>query len=267
MRTLSQLMDMRGRVALITGGAGHIGQAAAEALAEMGAAVAVLDLDSDKCEGVCEDLRKRFPGQTMPLAVDLAEAEVVRAVPAKVVGRLGRLDVLIHCAALVGTSSLKGWAVPFADQSLESWRSAMDVNLASAFVLAQAAAEALGGSGCGSIINVSSIYGLVGPDMRLYAGTTADNPAAYGASKAGLLQLTRYLATVLAPKVRVNAITPGGVLRGQDPEFQKRYVSRTPLGRMAVEEDLKGAFAYLASDLSAYVTGQNLVVDGGWTAW
>jgi NAD(P)-dependent dehydrogenase (short-subunit alcohol dehydrogenase family) len=103
--------------------------------------------------------------------------------------------------------------------------------------------------------------------MRLYEGTPAGNPAAYGASKAGLLQLTRYLATVLAPKVRVNAITPGGVLRGQDTRFQERYVSRTPLGRMAVEEDFKGAFAYLASDASAYVTGQNVVVDGGWTAW
>ncbi len=113
----------------------------------------------------------------------------------------------------------------------------------------------------------ASIYGMVGPDFSLYAGTSMGNPAAYAASKGGLLQLTRYLATALAPRVRVNAITPGGIVRGQPPAFIERYVAKTPLGRMATEEDFKGAIAYLASDLSRYVTGQNLVVDGGWTAW
>ena len=108
---------------------------------------------------------------------------------------------------------------------------------------------------------------MVGPDMRLYENTPVGNPAAYAASKGGLLQLTRWLATVLAPDVRVNAITPGGVWRDQPTEFYERYVGSTPLRRMATEEDLKGAVAYLASDLSAYVTGHNLVVDGGWTAW
>jgi NAD(P)-dependent dehydrogenase (short-subunit alcohol dehydrogenase family) len=107
----------------------------------------------------------------------------------------------------------------------------------------------------------------VGPDFQLYEGTPLANPAAYGVSKAGLLQLVRYLATALAPGVRVNAISPGGVERGQPEVFQARYRERTPLGRLASEEDLKGAIAYLASDLSSYVTGHNLVVDGGWTAW
>ena len=116
-------------------------------------------------------------------------------------------------------------------------------------------------------MNVASIYGLVGPDWRLYEGTEIGNPAAYSASKGGLLQLTRWLATTLAPDVRVNSITPGGVFRDTPEPFLSRYLSRTPLGRMATEEDFKGAIAYLASDLSAYVTGQNLVVDGGWTAW
>ena len=108
---------------------------------------------------------------------------------------------------------------------------------------------------------------MVGPDLRIYEGTGMGNAAAYAASKGGLLQLTRWLATTLAPRVRVNAITPGGVWRQQPEAFRKRYIDRTPLGRMATEEDFKGAVAYLASDLSRYVTGQNLVVDGGWTAW
>ena len=116
-------------------------------------------------------------------------------------------------------------------------------------------------------MNIGSIYSLLGPDMKIYSGTSMGNPAAYGASKGGLLQLTRYLATTLAPDVRVNMITPGGVFRAQPTAFVDRYEANVPLGRMAAEEDLKGAVAYLASDLSAYVTGQNLVVDGGWSVW
>jgi NAD(P)-dependent dehydrogenase (short-subunit alcohol dehydrogenase family) len=114
---------------------------------------------------------------------------------------------------------------------------------------------------------MGSIYGMVGPKWDLYEGTSMGNPAAYGASKGGLLQLTRYLATTMAPSVRVNMITPGGIFREQPQAFVHRYEAGVPLGRMASEEDLKGAVAYLASDLSAYMTGQNLVVDGGWTVW
>jgi NAD(P)-dependent dehydrogenase (short-subunit alcohol dehydrogenase family) len=148
-----------------------------------------------------------------------------------------------------------------------TWRRALEVNLTEPFVLIQAAANDLRASGRGSVINVSSIYGLVGPDWRLYDDTSLGNPAAYAASKGGLVQLTRWLATTLAPYVRVNAIAPGGVFRNTPEPFLGRYVARTPLGRMAQEEDIKGAVAYLASDLSAYVTGQCLAVDGGWTAW
>ena len=114
---------------------------------------------------------------------------------------------------------------------------------------------------------MASIYGLVGPDLRLYEGTAMGNPAAYAASKAGIVQFTRWLATTLAPSVRANAITPGGIERGQAQSFHERYCQRTPLGRMATEDDFRGAIAYLASDASSYMTGQNLVIDGGWTAW
>ena len=177
------------------------------------------------------------------------------------------MDIIVNCAALVGTTELDGWAVPLQDQSSKSWRRALEVNLTAPFVLAQASLDALKESGKGSIVNLLSIYALVGPDERLYEGTAMGNPAGYGASKAALLQLTRHLATTLAPSVRCNAISAGGVERGQAAEFRERYVARTPLKRMAVEEDFKGAVAFLASDASAYMTGQNIVVDGGWTAW
>src|SRR6185437_12571930 len=140
-------------------------------------------------------------------------------------------------------------------------------NLVAPFLLAQRCAELLRLSGHGSIINFLSIYGVSAPDLRIYEGTAMGNPGAYAATKGGMLQMTRWLSTVLAPHVRVNAISPGGILADQPESFIKNYNGRTPLGRMGIEEDLKGAIAYLASDLSQYVTGQNLIIDGGWTTW
>lgn len=267
MRTLSTLMRLDGRAALITGGAGHIGRAIVEALAELGASVAVLDVDATAAVAVADELALKYGVLATAIVVDLADEGSVRAVPGRVIDHLGRLDILVNNAALVGTSELPGWAVPFREQDADTWRRALEVNLTAPFVLTQACQDALVESGHGSVINVGSIYGMAGPVMSLYRGTSLGNPAAYAASKGGLLQLTRWLATVLAPAVRANAITVGGVWRNQPREFVEHYVEHTPLARMATEEDLKGAAAFLASDLSTYVTGHNLVVDGGWTAW
>ena len=267
MKSIKELMNLQGRVALITGGGGHIGAAMCEALAELGATIVVLDVAEEPCIDVARRIHQTYGVETMPLVIDLTDEEAVRSVPESIVEHFGRLDILVNCAALVGTSDLKGWATPFMEQRSDTWRLALEVNLTAPFVLVQASAEALVASGHGSVVNIGSIYGMVGPDMRLYEDTAVGNPAAYAASKGGLLQLTRWLATVLAPDVRVNAITSGGVWRNQPEDFHERYMARTPLRRMATEEDLKGAVSYLASDLSAYVTGHNLVVDGGWTAW
>ncbi len=267
MRTLTELMGLDGRVAVVTGGAGHIGRVIAGTLAEQGAAVAVVDCHEDGCHSAAEQIQQIHRRGTVGLVADLSCDQQTRALPGRVLEHFGQLDILVNCAAFVGTSRLSGWATSFEQQSVEAWRKAMDLNLTVPFVLAQSCREALACSGHGCIINIASIYGVVAPDLGLYEGTSMANPAAYGASKAGLLQLTRHLAAILAPKVRVNAITPGGVERNQPEIFQRRYQARTPLGRLATEEDLKGAVAYLASDLSAYVTGQNLIVDGGWTIW
>ena len=267
MKSIDSLMRLEGRTALVTGGAGHIGTAVCETLAELGAATAILDLDEQSCLAKAESINRAFGVDTLPLAVDLSQEIAVRSAHQSVLERFGRLDILVHCAALVGTSDLHGWAVPFQEQSPDTWRQALEVNLTAPFVLTQACAGSLAISGHGSVINVGSIYGMVGPDPALYEDSDLGNPAAYAASKGGLVQLTRWLATVMAPDVRVNTITPGGVWREQPEPFRARYVARTPLKRMATEEDLKGAVAYLSSDLSAYVTGHNLVVDGGWLAW
>lgn len=269
MRKLSELMDLTGRCALVTGGAGHLGLAAAESLAELGARVAVLDLDAGACARAVEALNGVRRDSAVPIACDLSDEQSTRRAAGRAIEEFGRLDILVHAAAFVGTTRMPGWAVPFAQQTVEAWEAGMRVNLTSAFVLAQETRAALSRGARGSIILISSIYGLVGSDPAVYAGSgmNADRVLAYSASKGGLLQLMRHLATLLAPAVRVNAISPGGVERGQPEAFRKRYAERTPLARLATEEDFKGAIAYLASDLSAYVTGHNLVVDGGWTAW
>lgn len=252
MKTIKQLMDLSGRKALITGGTGHIGSTCCDTLRELGARVAVLDLE---------------PTGELSFPCDLRDETSTRRSVQEAVKKMNGLDILIHCAAYVGTTKVPGWTVPFEEQKVSAWDEALRVNLTSAFVLTQESQKALEQSGHGSIILFSSIYGIVGPDMRLYAETDMANPAGYNVSKGGILQLTRYLASVFAPKIRVNAISPGGVWRDQPKVFQKRYVERTPLNRMATEEDMKGAVAFLTSNLSQYVTGQNIVVDGGWTAW
>jgi NAD(P)-dependent dehydrogenase (short-subunit alcohol dehydrogenase family) len=267
MRSLKELMDLHGRVALITGGAGHIGSSMGEALAELGAKTIVLDSTQEACDSISKLIQQKYNVDSFPLAVDLSTEKEVRGMVDTVLARFGRLDILINCAAIVNTSNMVGWIAPFVNQSSELWRLTLEINLTSPFILTQVFSEALAASGNGTIINVASIYGMVGPDMRMYEDTQLGNAAAYGASKGGLLQLTRWLATVLAPKIRVNSITPGGVWRNQPEIFVERYAERTPLKRMGIEEDFKGAIAYLASDLSAYVTGQNLIVDGGWTTW
>jgi len=260
-------MTLNGRVALVTGGGGRIGNAICDALAELGAIVAVLDVDEAEASNTAKRIGEAYGVQSLPITVDLTDDDAVRRVPESLLERFARLDILINCAALVGTSDLDGWAAPFQEQTTGTWRRALDVNLTAPFVLSQACALPLAQSGQGSMINISSIYGISGPDQRIYGGTSLGNPAAYAASKGGLLQLTRWLATTLAPDVRVNAITLGGVERDQPAKFQEAYIQKTPLRRMAIEEDVKGAVAYLASDMSAYVTGHNLVVDGGWTTW
>ena len=266
-KTIRTLMNLSQRRALVTGGAGHIGLAVGETLVELGARVAVSDLAPGACESRARQLCRKRKDAAFALPCDLSDERRTRAATREAVRRLGGLDILVHSAAYVGDTRLPGWAVPFGRQSADAFERALRVNLSSAFVLVQEARSALARSGRGSVILIASIYGMVGPDFKLYEGTAMQNPAGYGASKGGLLQLTRYLATALAPRVRVNALTPGGVLRGQPKVFVGRYSKKTPLRRMAVEEDFKGAVAYLASDLSSYVTGHNLVVDGGWTAW
>jgi NAD(P)-dependent dehydrogenase (short-subunit alcohol dehydrogenase family) len=259
----SVLTDLSGRTAVVTGGAGPLGAVLAEALATVGARVVVVDLHPDTCAATADGL----PGEGhVAVAANLLEPQGLSTV-IDAVAELGACDVLVNNAAFTGTSGVPGYAVPFEEQTDEAFAMALALNLTAPFSLTRRLSPLLRAGGHGSVVNVSSIYGLVGPNMGLYEGTRMGNPAAYAASKGGLAQLTRYLSTVLAPEVRVNAFAPGGIARGQDDAFVERYERLTPLARMGTEDDFRGVVTWLASDASAYVTGQVVAVDGGWTAW
>lgn len=267
MTTVAKLMSLKGRRALITGATGAIGRVIAQTLAELGAELFLVDRPGSNYGPLVQEIEPNWRVKVQTFDCDLEMQGDRDRLIESVRQQGGGLDVLVNNAAFVGTSGLEGWVTDFEQQTVATWRRVLEVNLTAAFDLSKGFAPLLRQSRGGSIINIASIYGSYGPDYSLYVGTGMGNPAAYAASKGGLIQLTRWLATTLAPQVRVNAISPGGVFRNQPVAFVERYEARTPLGRMAIEDDFRGAIAYLASDLSGYVSGQNLAVDGGWGAW
>ena len=258
-----------GRTAIVTGGAGLLGREFVRTLAEAGAHVVAADLNEDGARDAANVSSEVFPAQ-----VDVTSPESVRALFDQTVARFQAVDILVNSAALdpkfdVGEAGRH--TLTFEDFPLDVWNQALAVNLTGMFLCCQAAARVMQAEGRGSIINICSTYGLVGPDQRIYqrpGETPRLKPAYYSVSKAGVLGMTRYLATYFAgTNLRVNALTPGGVYHQQDEAFVRSYSSRTVLGRMARKDEMNGALLFLASDASSYMTGANLVVDGGWTAW
>ena len=256
---------MKDTVALVTGGAGHIGKETCRKLAEQGCHLVILDRNENTASELTKELTLIAGCKASVINADIMEPDAFASILEQVNSSFGKLDFLVNCAAFYDETP--GWGVPFEQESYDAWLKVLRVNMLAPFFLSQALHPLLLASGRGAIVNVSSIYGIVGPDHNLYQGTEMTNPAAYAASKGGLQQITTWLSTVLAPEIRVNTVTPGGVERGQDEGFRSRYEAKTPLGRMATEEDVADAIVYLLSPQSKYITGHNLVVDGGWTAW
>lgn len=267
MKNFKHLSSMTGRQTLITGATGKIGRIMSETLAELGSNLILVDYPGSDMTSFGSHLTKNWKVDVCQIECDL-ESEKDRINLIKKVKKYGRgLNCLINNAAFGGDTDLKGWISPLKDQTLDTWRRAIEVNLTAPFHLSQEFSSELQSAKGGNIINIASIYAHLGPNWTLYDGTKMGNPAAYSASKGGLVQLTRWMATTLAPDIRVNSISPGGLFREQPEVFVKRYSEKTPLARMATEEDLIGAVGFLSSDLSQYVTGQNLTLDGGWSIW
>src|SRR3989344_1772784 len=263
--------DLSERIAVITGGNGLLGTEYAETLLNAGAKVAILDIGN----GLNEPLKKLSTetGSVKFFQADVTDKESLTAAAGRIEKGMGVPHILINCAAVdfdPGADASENRS--FADYSQKSWNKVLEVNLTGTMLACQVFGEAMAVAGRGSIINLSSIYGLVAPDQRMYeylkekTGTPFIKPIAYSATKAAIIGITKWLATYYAPRgVRVNALAPGGVFNGQDEAFLKKYAERTPMGRMAEKHELNGALLFLASDASSYVTGETISVDGGWT--
>lgn len=265
---------LAGRVAVVTGALGLLGRRHCAALARAGALVVATDLDGPGCERLADELSAVHGRRSIGHPADLGSQESVRALCDAVLDRVGRVDVLVNNAAIDEKVEAPGAGAPlrFEDYPLQAWEAALRVNVTGSFLCCQAFGAEMARAGAGSIVNIASTYGLVAPDQSLYRRADGSQAfyksAAYPTTKGALLSLTRYLAAYWGRDgVRVNALSPGGVENGQEPAFVARYAERTPLGRMARPGDYEGAIVFLASDASAYMTGANLVVDGGWTAW
>ena len=277
MSKIQEKFDLTGRVAVVTGGVGQLGTEFCRTLAEAGAAVVVVDLNQDKCSATAANL-EQAGYKAIGVATDITSPDSVNAMVAKVVANFGRLDVLVNSAALDPKfdpeAVTKGIAPgKFEEYPLDQWNAALNVNLTGTFLVTQACARQMVAQGKkGSIINICSTYGLNGPDQRIYRKADGSQPAFkpiyYTVTKAGIVGFTKYLAAYyMETEIRVNMLTPGGVYNNHDELFAKNYSAKTILGRMARKDEMNGALLFLASDASSYMTGNNVVVDGGWTAW
>lgn len=268
-----QLFDLSGKTAVVTGGTGILGRHFCRALAEFGANVAVVDLDQASATALAQELASDYGVGAVGVACDVASAPAVATMVHEVVRQLGPIHVL-HNNAASKSEDLDRFFAPFEEYALEEWRRIMAVNVDGMFLVAQAVgAQMKRQESGGSIIQTASIYGIRASDKRIYEGSyylerQISNPVVYSTSKAAVLGLTRQLAADWAEfGVRVNSLVPGGVASGQNDEFKRRYANRVPLARMAEPHEMIGAVIFLASDASSYVTGQEIVVDGGLSAW
>ena len=273
MSKIQDKFDLTEKTAIVTGGIGLLGKEFCRTLAEAGAFVLVADIDENRANQYAQELIQAGY-KADGCGVDVTSTDSVQKMAKKAVELSGRLDILVNSAAMdpkFDSEHVSQHSGSFEDFPLEMWRSALDVNLTGMFLCCQAAARQMVIQGEGSIINICSTYGLVGPDQRIYIKTGQPRrvkPVYYSVTKAGVLGLTRYLATYYAgTKIRTNALTPGGVYNDHDESFTQNYSARTVLGRMARKDEMNGALLFLASDASSYMTGSNLIVDGGWTAW
>lgn len=263
------LLDLRGKVAIVTGGAGILGQHFCMGLAELGADVAVVDIQIEKASETAKFISERHGIKAVGCVCDVSDPISVQEMVKKVVSDFGEINIL-HNNAACKSNDLDAFFAPFEEYTLDQWQKIMSVNIDGMFLVAQAVGkQMISQHKGGSIIQTASIYGVMAPEQAIYEGSfyldrEINTPAVYTTSKAAVIGLTKHLASYWAKHgIRVNTLSPAGVESGQNEEFKRRYSARVPMQRMANESEIVGALLYLASDISSYVTGQNIIVDGG----
>jgi NAD(P)-dependent dehydrogenase (short-subunit alcohol dehydrogenase family) len=266
--------DLSDRVAIVTGGAGLLGSDYCHALSAAGAHVCIADVEVESSDALAAKITESTGVAAIAHRTDVSDVSSVRACVQATMDKFGRIDILVNNAAInpkFDRDQAESHLDSFEKFPLKTWQESLDVNVTGMFLCAQAVSDPMLQAGRGVIVNISSTYGVVGPDQRLYQREGMPptyKPVTYTVSKAAAHGLTRYLATYFAGKgIRVNTLTPGGVYADHDEEFVRRYSEKTVLGRMAEPHEISSALHFLVSDASSYMTGANLVVDGGWTAW
>lgn len=266
---MKNIFDLSKKIIVLTGGTGLLGSEYTNTLLDYGATVIIADLKKANPKGKADLLNKEYKDKIFGVDCDVSDEKEVINLFEYIKKTFGKLDVVINNAAATGEHLMREGEVftSFEDSDLSVWEKTLKTNLTGVYLVAREAGKLMIESSYGSIINVSSTYGVVGPDHRIYNDMKFNSLASYAAAKAGVHGLTRWLSTYWGAKgIRVNTLVPGGVENNHDPEFVKRYSFRTPLGRMATPKDLLGIILYLSSDASSYSTGQQFFVDGGWTA-
>ncbi|HYF03838.1 MAG TPA: SDR family oxidoreductase [Patescibacteria group bacterium] len=269
--SVQEIFSLDGKVAVVTGALGLIGKEHCRALSNAGASVVVADRDEAKCN----EFARTLQGQTLAKGVDITNEDSVRELRDAVLKEFFKIDVLVNNAAIndmVENPNADPEVSKFENYPLELWKKVLDVNVTGMYLCSQILGTEMARQKSGSIINIASTYGIVAPDQSIYRRPDGSQPffksPAYPTTKGAVINFTRFLAAYWGSAgVRVNTLSPGGVENGQDEYFIQNYSKKTPLGRMAKPTDYKGAIVFLASDASSYMTGANLVVDGGWTAW
>jgi NAD(P)-dependent dehydrogenase (short-subunit alcohol dehydrogenase family) len=268
---IPELFSLNGRVAIVTGALGLIGKNHCKALTEAGASVVVCDTDERKCK----EFVTTFSDKSIGIGVDISNKKSILNLKNEIIEKFGKVDILVNNAALNDSFENPQTAAEqsmFENYPLELWQKSLDVNVTGMFLCSQIIGTMMAERGNGSIINIASTYGITAPDQSIYKNENGEQTfyksASYPVAKGAVIMFTKFLAAYWGEKgVRVNTLSPGGVENNQEDYFVKNYSAKTPLGRMAQPTDYKGALVFLASDASNYMTGANLVVDGGWTAW
>ena len=263
---VKKLFDLSDKTIVLTGAAGHLGKNYVDGLSQFGANVVLSDINYQGCKKIEKQMREKYDVDPLSVKLDLTDSKSIKCMISKITKKYSSTDVLINNAAYQGDKKIR--SAGFEKLELGTWNKAINVNLTGIFLLCQAVGKIMLKQKSGNIINISSTYGMVGADQRIYGKSGLNSPAFYAATKSGILNLTRYLASYWnRTGIRVNTLSPGGVENNQDKNFIKKYSEKTMIGRMARNDEYVGALIFLASDASSYMTGSNLVIDGGWTAW